>query len=284
MNKNRKLRGIVPCALLLLTLGITVWALWANTAIMRTHYTIHSARLPQAFEGFCIAQVADLHNAEMGTDNRDLLALLEQSEPDIIVITGDLIDANRTDTAVALDFLQKALRIAPCYMVTGNHESAVNRKDYLTFEAQVKKLGVQILHNRAVTLERGGESIVLLGLDDVSYTGLLPSAAEISALAGTRDFTVMLSHRPEHFERYAAAGIDVTFSGHAHGGQFRLPLIGGIYAPGQGFLPEYDCGVYTHGHTSMVVSRGIGNSSFPLRLGNRPELVVVTLSQAQQEG
>lgn len=281
MKDKKKLWIVLPCALLLLAVGFTAWVLWANTAIRRTDYTLQSARLPQAFDGFCIAQVSDLHNAEMGEDNADLLALLAGAEPDIIVITGDLIDANRTDTAVALDFLQKAVQIAPCYMITGNHESAIGRADYFAFEAEVLALGVQVLHDRAVTLERGGQSIVLLGLDDPNYEGMLPAPEEIRALAGTDGFTVMLSHRPEHFDRYAAAGIDLTFSGHAHGGQFRLPLIGGLYAPGQGAFPEYDCGVYSYEHTSMVVSRGIGNSSFPLRLNNRPELVVVTLTARQ---
>lgn len=279
-QKKKAILGTLLGAAVLIA-AFTWWVLWANTALMRTDYTVASSRLPREFDGFRIAQVSDLHNAEMGEDNQKLIDMLIKAKPDIIVITGDAIDARRTDTDVTLSFLRRAVTVAPCYMITGNHESAIDRSEYFDFEAAAKELGVTVLHNEKVTLERGGQSITLLGLDDENYEGLLPSPAQIRELAGTENFTVMLSHRPENFDRYAAAGIDVTFSGHAHGGQFRLPLIGGLYAPGQGTFPEYDSGVYTYQHTNMVVSRGIGNSSFPLRFNNRPELVVVTLTAGQ---
>lgn len=276
--KNKKLWILFPCTLLLLIALFAAWVLWANTALTRTDYTVASTRLPQEFEGFCIAQVSDLHNAEMGTDNQILLDMLRQASPDIIVITGDVLDARRTDTEIVLTFMREAVQIAPCYMIMGNHEAAIDYSTYAEFEAAAQDIGVTVLHNSTVKLERHGKSITLLGLDDYNYSGTLLSPAQIRELAGTEDFCIMLSHRPEYFDRYAAAGIDVTFSGHAHGGQFRLPLIGGLYAPGQGVLPEYDCGVYTYENANMVVSRGIGNSSFPLRFNNRPELVIVTLT------
>lgn len=280
--KNKKLWMILPCTILLLIALFTAWVLWANTALTRTDYTVTSAKLPQEFEGFCIAQVSDLHNAEMGKNNQALLDMLWRASPDIIVITGDVIDARRTDTEIVLTFMRAAVQIAPCYMITGNHEAAIDYSTYLEFEAAAKDIGVTVLHNSTVKLERNGKSITLLGLDDYNFQGTLLSPAQIHELAGTDDFCIMLSHRPEYFDRYAAAGIDVTFSGHAHGGQFRLPLIGGLYAPGQGVLPEYDCGVYTCENANMVVSRGIGNSSFPLRFNNRPELVIVTLTMQDE--
>lgn len=282
MAKPQRNLLCVLCAVVVIAMGTVVWVLWANTAPVRTDYTVASTRLPQEFDGFRIAQISDLHNAQMGENNSQLLDMLSKADPDIIVITGDLIDANRTDTGIALAFMQEAVRIAPCYFVTGNHESAISRADFFDFQDAMQAIGVTVLHNEAVTLERGGASITLLGVDDPNYEGMLYSPEELRALATTDGFTVLLSHRPEEFERYAAAGMDVVFSGHAHGGQFRLPLLGGLYAPGQGVLPEYDCGVYTYGNTNMVVSRGIGNSSFPLRINNRPELVVVTLTGRQE--
>ena len=278
MESKRKIYPYVLIALLLCCATLVLWVLRDNTALMRTDYEIASERLPAAFEGFVIAQISDLHNAQMGEGNRELLDMLAKAKPDIIVITGDLIDARRTDISVALAFLQNAVQIAPCYMITGNHECAIDRVDYYSFEAQVRELGVFVLHDEAVELERGGEQITLLGVDDPNFIGMLYSPAGLRELADTDGFCMMLSHRPEHFDRYAQAPIDLTFSGHAHGGQFRLPLIGGLYAPGQGVFPEYDSGIYTYQNAYMVVSRGIGNSSFPLRLCNRPELVVVTLT------
>ena len=279
MTKGQNKNGIwiVLCALFLLTLTFVAWMIWSNTALLRTDYTVSSEKLPQDFNGYVIAQVSDLHNAEMGKNNQSLLTMLRDTHPDIIVITGDLIDANRTDTEIALAFLREAVQIAPCYMITGNHEGAIERTLYFEFDRAVRELGVTILHNRAVTLEQGSSAITLLGLDDPNYEGVLHTPTDLRELADGDGFCLMLSHRPELFDRYVAAEIDLVLSGHAHGGQIRLPLIGGLYAPGQGAFPEYDCGIYTYQNTNMVVSRGIGNSSFPLRFHNRPELVVVTL-------
>ncbi len=272
------------CILIAASLAFGGWVIWANTALERTDYTVASTRLPQEFDGFRIAQVADLHCAEYDKDNQKLLSMLSEAQPDIIVFTGDTIDARNPNVPVVLELLQACVQIAPCYMVTGNHECALPRSDYYEFEAQMREIGVDILHAEAVTIARGDAHMTLLGVDDENYEGVLHSPEQLRELAGTDGFTVLLSHRPEYFWRYAEAQIDLTLSGHAHGGQFRLPLIGGLYAPGQGVLPEYDSGVYTHENANMVVSRGIGASSFPLRFNNRPELVVVTLSRIEQEG
>jgi predicted MPP superfamily phosphohydrolase len=158
----------------------------------------------------------------------------------------------------------------------------MNRQNYFALEKQISEIGVSVLHAKAVEIARGDASITLLGVDDENYEGVLHSPEQLRELAGTDGFAILLSHRPEYFWRYAESGIDLTLSGHAHGGQFRLPLIGGLYAPGQGVFPEYDSGVYTYGHTHMIVSRGIGQSSFPLRFNNRPELVIITLDSTDK--
>ncbi len=281
MSNKKKTLIILPCVAVLLVAAFAAWVLWANTALVRTDYTITSERLPREFDGFVIAQVADLHNAQYAADNDKLISMLQDVKPDIIVLTGDTIDARNPNVPLVLDFLQKAMQIAPCYFVTGNHECALNRMEYYDIEAQIRETGVEILRAETVTLERNGAQITLLGVDDENFDGTLHSSAQLRELAGTDGYTILLSHRPEYFWRYAEAQIDLTFSGHAHGGQFRLPLIGGLYAPGQGVLPEYDCGVYTYRNANMVVSRGIGQSSFPLRFNNRPELVIVTLTSTE---
>lgn len=281
MKNTKKTVLCVLCALLALTLAFGGWVIWANTALERTDYEIASNRLPREFEGFRIAQIADLHCAEYDEGNHKLLSMLKDAQPDIIVFTGDTVDERHPDKSATLEFLRACVQIAPCYFVTGNHECAMNRKDYYALEAQIREIGVDVLHAETVTIERGGASITLLGVDDENFEGILHSPEQLRELADTDGFTVLLSHRPEYFGRYAEAQIDLTFSGHAHGGQFRLPLIGGLYAPGQGTFPAYDSGVYTYGNANMVVSRGIGQSSFPLRFNNRPELVIVTLTSTQ---
>ena len=277
MTNKKKILCAVLCALLLLCIAFGCWVIWANTALERTDYTIASARLPAEFEGFRIAQIADLHCAEYDKGNQKLLSMLKKAQPDIIVFTGDTFDERHPDKAPTLAFLRACTEIAPCYFVTGNHECAMNRQDYFALEAQIRELGVDVMHAEKVTFSRGDASITLVGVDDENYEGVLHSPEQLHELAGTDGFAILLSHRPEYFWRYAESGIDLTLSGHAHGGQFRLPLIGGLYAPGQGAFPEYDSGVYTYRNTHMIVSRGIGQSSFPLRFNNRPELVIITL-------
>ena len=277
----KKKRRIVLSMLAALLLAGTIWIWIDNSRIVTTHYTVTNGKVPDAFDGFVIAQVSYLHNAAFGEGNARLLDALAEAEPDIIVITGDLIDSRRTDVETAAAFAEAAVTIAPVYYVAGNHEGRVPEAA-AALEKRMTAAGVHILHNERMTLSRGGAEIDILGLDDPSGTetdGL--SADEIAAMTEQGRFTVLLSHRPDLFARYCASGVDLVFSGHAHGGQIRLPLFGGLFAPHQGFFPDYTQGCYTENGTTMVVSRGLGNSLFPFRVNNPPELVVVCLHRNQ---
>lgn len=271
--------------LLAISIVLIIWTTWGNTALGLSTYTIESEKIPESFSGFRIAQVADLHNAEIGEENKKLLEMLKKAEPDIIVITGDLIDSRRTDIEVALQFVEQAVEIAPCYYVTGNHESRLAKQAYQEFETAIYESGVHVLHDEEVVVERDGYSISIVGVDDISFaqryggTGYVGESDKLSELFSAAEYKILLSHRPELFPIYVDANVDLVFAGHAHGGQLRFPFIGGIFAPNQGFFPEYDAGVFIKDGTNMVVSRGIGNSIFPLRFNNRPELIVVELSK-----
>lgn len=273
-------KRLLICFALLMILAI--WIFWGTTALEVNEYTISSSKLPDAFDGFRIAQVSDLHNAEFGEDNAGLLDMLRKAEPDIIVITGDLVDSRNTDIGIALRFAEDTMQIAPCYYVTGNHEARI--PEYKALKTGLASAGVVVLENQRMELARNGETIALIGVDDPSFQTdylLGDSAAVMSGalkeLTENDAYTILLSHRPELFETYVASGVDLVFTGHAHGGQFRLPFIGGVIAPNQGLFPKYDSGLYTNGSTNMLVSRGIGNSIIPIRFNNRPEIIVVTL-------
>ena len=276
------------CLVLLLLAALGVGAVWGNRSLQVQEVAVDCPGLPAAFQGFRLAQVSDLHNATFGRDNARLLAALAQAKPEIILLTGDLADSRRTHLSVALSFARQAAAIAPVYYVPGNHEARLAQ--YAAFAAALEAAGVQVLANRAVPLVRGSPG----GSPSPGWpTPALPRGPGTPARQrpswGTpwrpfacpaRPFPLLLAHRPEWFPLYAEGGAALVFSGHAHGGQVRLPGIGGLFAPGQGLFPRYNGGLYRRGQAQMVVSRGLGNSLFPLRVGNRPEVVVATLHPA----
>ena len=281
-----KHKRAVFIASVLVILCFGIWTLWGNTALEVNEYELTSDRIPQSFDGFRIVQISDLHNAVFGEGNAGLIEMVSQAAPDLIVVTGDLIDSRYTDIEIALDFARQAVNISPVYYVSGNHEARVH--EYEDLKTGLREAGVTVLENQKVRITLDGEYITLIGIDDPSFREdyLFGNSASVArkAIGDLQDasdgYTVLLSHRPELFDLYVDTGMDLVFSGHAHGGQFRLPFVGGLVAPNQGFFPEYDAGRFTEENTTMIVSRGVGNSIIPIRFNNRPEIVAVTLRKA----
>lgn len=260
------------------------WIAWDNGRIVVTDYQITSQKLPKEFDGYKIAQISDLHNDEFGENNCELIGLLQELKPDMIAITGDLLDSRRTNVEKAFCFVKQAVEIAPCYYVTGNHESRKN--EYLVLEEKMKKAGVIILRDKKVTLKQDDAEITVVGMEDPCFYvkddkfKTIPKSVHrrVSKLMeDTEGFVLLLSHRPELFDIYCQYGVDVALTGHVHGGQFRIPGIRGVIAPNQGFFAKYDAGLYEQGETKMILSRGLGQSAFPFRVNNPPELVMVEL-------
>lgn len=274
-----KIKMVIIFAVLAL---FVIWIYQTNVTVGTTHYKIESSRLPEAFNHFKIVSVSDLHNAKFGKDNGVIIRAVKDEKPDIIAITGDLVDYSKTDIATAEALVKELVKIAPCYYVTGNHEAWLGEK-YNRLEKILLDASVTVLRDKTVNLTENKQTIQLAGLDDPDFSDRASyNQQEIleNALADmniTDDYCVLLSHRPETFGAYVNKNIDLVLSGHAHGGQFRLPFIGGIIAPNQGFFPKYDAGTYTENNTTMIVSRGLGNSVIPVRFNNRPEIVSVEL-------
>ena len=245
-----------------------------NTELTASHYVFRSPKVQGSLEGFRITQVSDLHNRSFGPENCRLLALIEAQLPNLLVITGDLIDSYHPDIPAALDTARRLARIAPCFYVTGNHEHRMSVEKQAECYGKIEEAGVKVLRNEAVSF---GEDAPfrLLGMDcNRARTDRL---LELMAHRPPEELNILLSHKPHFAKNYARSKVDLVLTGHAHGGQWRLPGIGGLYAPGQGLLPKYTAGMYRLGDTVMCVSRGLGNSSFPLRIENKPELVTVIL-------
>lgn len=255
------------------------WFYKQNNTLEVNEISIQDNKIPLNFNGFRIAQLSDFHNTTLGKDNHELIVQLKDAKPNIIVITGDFIDSRMTDVNKALSLILEIKDIAPIYYVTGNHESRV-QEDYELLEKSFYELGINVLRNDSHVIEIEQDKIQISGIDDPAmYKDETDYAYDLYHLNNQDIYTILLSHRPEYFDVYEEFGYSLVLCGHAHGGQIRLPFIGGILAPGQGLFPKYDAGLYHKENTNMIVSRGIGNSLFPLRINNHPEIVIVELKK-----
>lgn len=256
-----------------------------------TKFCVKSNKIPEGFNGCRILQVSDLHGNVFGKNQSDLIEVSKRLRPDFIFITGDLIDERCRNLESIYTYIQEMKDVAPIYYVTGNHEwTSKVRKPLLSF---LQRSGVHILQDTMNEINRNGEKIQLIGMDDpYCLSGMKTFSYDRAATKAflerfisvihnkkTDCFTILLSHRPELIHFYMKAGIDLVFAGHAHGGQFRIEGKGGLLAPHQGFFPKYTEGLNCQGHTQMIVSRGLGNSGFPVRIGNSYELVLAYLKR-----
>ena len=243
-----------------------------NSILSVSRYTIKSSKLKKKT---VIAQISDFHNTRKSSLKQKLWKQIRDEDPDLICITGDLIDSRRTNIQIAVDFANQLAEIAPVYYVTGNHE--IRSKRYREIMDAFGRTPMTILEDEAYIID----DINLIGLNDFYF---VPSKqreerfTEIyQSLKKDDMFNMVMFHRPELFKAYCENEADLVICGHCHGGQFRLPFMGPVYAPNQGFQPQYAEGLHQNGNTSLIVSRGIGNSLFPFRLNNHPELVIITL-------
>ena len=289
MTKKLKKKGIIILSVILaLVTALISWTIWVNHSPVTANITVKSQNLPREFDGFKIVQITDFHNVKIGKNNGKVISLVKKAQPDIIVITGDLIDSRITKLNVSVSLVERLVQIAPCYYVTGNHES---REDsvYPKLETAMKNLGVTVLHDSVSSIGIGDTRLNIIGLDDKSFymqeekpTDEEAKMAErLATLCPTQGFNLLLSHRPESLDIYSQFNIDLVLSGHAHGGQWRLPFIGAVFAPGQGFFPDMADGLHEQNGTQLYVGKGLGNSTIPFRFNNRPEVSVITLQSTK---
>ena len=277
-KKTSPIRRLLGALAALALLSAFLW--WSNTSLQVDTFTCNLPRLPADFEGFTIVQLSDLHGAQFGENNEKLLQTVAGAAPDLIVITGDLLDQGRDPEAGYVDTLAKGLTaIAPTYFVTGNHEWA--RPDAEALKAQLRDGGVTVLSNGADLLTRGDSSLVLAGIDDPNGYADQKTPEELrdEIYAGAEDpFWILLAHRNTLFKKqYSLLGADLVLSGHGHGGLVRLPFTDGLFSTDHTLFPSYTAGFYEANGSTLFVSRGLGNSGYTFRLFNRPQVAVLTL-------
>lgn len=269
----------------LLIVFILLYLYLNNTWLQTTHYSIRIPFLDEELKGTKIVQVSDVHLPKEGVSIHSLLKKVANENPSFIALTGDLIQVDEKFPASKLSQLSTGLaKIAPTYAVTGNHDlKGGHLRDW---EQMLSESGVTLLIDEAVWHPINNSGLVLMGLSEKEDFDSAPKPIlkEIELADEQKDEKrILLAHHPEFLEEYLmdlTRVPDLILSGHAHGGQIRLPFFGGLFAPGQGRFPKYTSGVHFDPDLPdkrMVVSRGIGNSTFPFRFNNRPEIVVIEL-------
>ena len=269
-GKSHWLRNL----LLLLVIG-TVFYYSQYWWIVPQEVTFTSTDLPAAFDGLRIVQVSDLHGKEFGRDSASLLRAVADQEPDLIAITGDLVDL-KTDWSILPPLLEGLSDIAPSYFVTGNHEWTL-RQNLPAALDMIRSCGVTVLENQFLILERDGAEIALCGIHDPNGRADQKTPQELFSEVPEGLFTLLLAHRNEHRQDYLE--YDLTLVGHAHGGIVRLPFTDGLVDTQMDWFPSYTNGFYElESGATMFVSRGLGETPrFGLRLFNRPHLPVIVL-------
>ena len=288
MSRIKKILLAIIAAVLIL---VGIEGLRSGYALGVAHYTVESAKLPASFDGMRIIQLSDYHSEQFGSDNIRLLEKIRAEEPDIVVLTGDMVSSWETDYST---FYQLATALAqeyPVYFIVGNHEQMLD--DLEGFLTGLKACGVTVLDNEGITLTRGEDSIRLYGMwyHLMFYRDLSIGSPhyfeteDMEKILGPGDpdkFQLVLTHNPVYFSSYAEWGADLILCGHMHGGVVRIPFIGGLVSPEKVFFPEYDAGMYREGTHTMIVSRGLGQSEVGFRFFNSPEIVSITLKCAPQ--
>lgn len=274
--ENKKITKLI-IVITILNILVTSFLVWQTNDLVVTTYDYSNSKVPLEFNDYKILQISDLHNKRFGKNQSRLIKHTLDINPDIIVITGDLVDDANESFDNALDYIKGVIDYLPIFYVAGNHEKTANL--YETLKVDLEMLGVIVLEDDIYLIEKDQAFINLIGVLDPefydSYYNVLINT--VNSLYESEMFNILLSHRPEILDLYASTNVELVFTGHAHGGQVRLPFIGALLAPDQGVFPKYTSGVHTMDNTTMVISRGLGESIIPIRTFNRPELVVVNL-------
>lgn len=274
--------------ILLGVLGITLvtgFFYYENNGISTTNYEVDCG----IGKDINVVHLSDLHGKEFGKNNEKLKRLVLKEKPDLVVATGDMIDSSLKNMEGVIDFLSDLSKCVKVVYISGNNEQRCKKAEYI-FES-LKSKGVIVLKNEIITLSLSGVKVNILGMFEKPKGDLHSSLKKINGsyayedsnklfkrLEGLEGLKIVLSHYPEIFEaEYSKYNFHIMFSGHAHGGQFRIPIVKrGLIAPGQGFFPKYTEGM--HGNKNkLIISRGLGNSTKITRLFNRPEIVNVKI-------
>lgn len=279
-------------AILIIIIAFIFWMHHELDCLETTYYTIESEWLPENFDGVQFALLSDLHNKSFGEKNVRLLSAIKRAKPDFILVAGDMVTAKEKNGSKAgLELMEQLGKQYDVFYARGNHEEKLFEMEGAGYEQAVKKMGVYFLNNESILLSRGEQSIRITGLSlPLKYFQKFHQTAfptgQIEELIGKKKgdrFHILIAHKPAHFPEYVRWGADLVVSGHIHGGILYLPYFGGVISPQLELFPKFDAGVFTLDKSTLVISRGLGSHSIPIRIHNRPELVIVTMKKVSLE-
>ena len=258
-----------------------------------TKYVVENKKVPKEFDGYNIVQISDLHSKLFGENNKKLIQKIKSLNPDIVVVTGDLIDGENNNYNVALDFMKEISKLYRVYYIIGNHEQKSLIKkykdEYKDYFNKLHQIDFVNLYNNKVEIVKGDSNINLYGLtvpyscykylfDNQETTSIdIDFLEEKLGKVDREQFNILLAHTPFYFDEYEKWGADLTLCGHVHGGIVRLPLVGGLLSPDRKFFPKYDLGEYIKNKSTMIVSKGLGGSKVLIRVNCKPEIVNIKL-------
>lgn len=280
-RKNaKKRRHILVVALLLIFFVIFVTVQFiGNYSFEVTHYSLNSNKLEIPIR---IAALSDLHSKEYGEENEKLVETIKNEHPDMIVMLGDMVNKDDADISVIRTLCRQLKEIAPVYYSMGNHEGTMmtTRTDSIDINRILKEDGVHVLYNQTEDFEKDGTVIHLAGIS-TSYNNYDQWSKEpLKDFWDLDGYKILLSHYPAlYYEKLKDAKVDLALAGHYHGGVVRIPGLGGLYHPEEGFFPKYSGGKYSLTYGTLIVSRGLGDHGFALRINNRPELVIIDINK-----
>lgn len=308
---QKKILFIIKILVILLACTVA-FNIILNKNIFIKEYKIQSEKISENFSNYKIIQITDVHSIRSEIQLEKIINKVKKQNPNLICVTGDLIDSDYYSNQnnlymnneinqieeLTVKFMEELVKISDTYYIYGNHEMMLlDDPENNKFKIDLEKIGVKILNNKTQVLEKDSEKINLIGVQDPAT---LYKNEKYSYVRGTNkdkvevilndlfleipeenknNFTILLSHRPEYFELYDKYNIDLALTGHTHGGIVKLPMINGIYAHPQGWLPKYSYGNYKTNDFSMIISGGIGYSKLPIRIFNPPEICTITLER-----
>jgi len=255
-----------------------------NMLITVSKYEIKSNKIPKKFDKFKIVHLSDFHS--YGNDNIKIVEKINDERPNIIVMTGDMVSKYDVNFEKFLNLAEVLSKKYEIYYIVGNHEIRLRKDDLNLILKELHKFGIKVLNDEKVTLIRGNESINIYGIDiPLSYYKIINKPLNIGEVINVlihkcnkNEYNILLAHNPLLFPEYAKYNVDLTLSGHIHGGMIRLPFIGAILSPERKFFPKYSSGVYEINNKKLLVSRGLGHSRPGIRLFNKREIVSITLN------